>query len=95
MKVYVISSGMMYEGGSVNNVFATKELADAYFQQLVEEKRARNKEMYEWAKTHDSEYTREYAERWLEEEHTVHENGDEEYLFFGSDFISLSLWEAE
>ena len=95
MKVYVISSGMVYEGGSVNNVFVTKEWADAYFHELVEQKRKRNKEMYEWAIASDNEYTKENAHRWLEEEHTVHEDGDEEYLFFESDFISLSLWEAK
>jgi len=92
MKVYVISSGMLYEGGSVNNVFVNKEKAQEYFQQLVEDKRASNKEMYEWEMKEDSEYTRENADRWLEEEHTIHENGDEEYVFYGSNFIELRSW---
>ena len=92
MKVYVISSGMLYEGGSVKNVFVDKEKAREYFMQLVEDKRTRNKEMYEWATKQDSEYSRENAERWLEEEHTIHEDGDEEYVFYGSDFIELRSW---
>lgn len=91
MKVYVISSGMMYEGGSIKNVFVDKEKAHEYFMQLVEDKRAGNKDMYEWAKQ-DSEYTRENADKWLEEEHIVDEHGDEYYVFFGSDYIELKSW---
>lgn len=92
MKVYVISSGMVYEGGSVNNVFDNKEKAHKYFMQLVEDKRASNKEMYEWAINNESEYTRENAEKWLEEEHIVDEHSDEYYVFYGSDFIELKSW---
>lgn len=89
MKVYVISSGMLYEGGSVNNVFVNKEKAQEYLQQLVENKRASNKEMYEWAMKQDSEYTRENAEKWLNEEHTIHEDGDKDskYIHFSLRYI--------
>lgn len=88
MKVYVISSGDVYEGGQVNNVFVNKKKAHEYFQELVKDQRVHNKRMYELALKENCEY----ADDWLEEEHIVHENGDKKYKFHGSRFIDLKSW---
>lgn len=95
MKVYVISTGCIYEGGGVKNVFVNKEKAQEYFQQLVEEKRKSNSEMCEYSLNSDSEYTQNNAEKWLEEEHNITEDGLEQYVFYGGNFIAIDVWEAE
>jgi hypothetical protein len=98
MKVYVITQGCAYEGGSVSGVFITEHLAREKFNELIAEKRQRNKEMYEWEFNQDygweatEDERRERAEEWLEERTELDE--DRETFIARGDYITLSTMEA-
>lgn len=94
-KVYVVSSGCIYEGGGVDGVFIRKDLAEAKFNELVEEKREdmRTMEAYEkqcMASGHHGFHADGY---WLEEKDDSTDK--EKCIIFKSEYISMREWECE
>lgn len=95
-KVYVISSGCIYEGGGVDGVFVRKDLAEAKFNEMVEEKREHMRAMEEYEKEciesgkHRSFRADGY---WLEEKDDSTDK--EKCIIFKSEYISMREWECE
>jgi len=89
--VYVVSSGSVYEGGRVDGAFLRKDLADAKFNELVEDSREMGQSMEEYEL--DQKHPRESG-FWTEEK-LNERDGYKEIIFHGSDFISMTEWNCE
>jgi hypothetical protein len=84
-KVWVVTSGCIYEGGGVDKVFATKERALEYAKAKAEEE---NKE--EWR----AEYVSNYVDGTTVTGH-FYTTKDGKYWSDGTDYIDCSEWEVE
>ena len=99
--VFIISSGCIYEGGGVDAVLLRRDLAEAKFQALVEEKRESNRksEEYERGRILGGQ------KRWKEDGYWLQEKVEnteckalrwkETCIIFLSDYIYLREYECE
>ncbi len=90
--VYVISSGCVYEGGGVDAVFLREDLANAKFNELLEQHRESNHAMEEYELEKDNRYSE--VGEWLKEELTETED-IKHIVFHDMDYIQLRKWECE
>lgn len=91
MKVYVVETGCMYEGGTVHGVYASHDVGSIYFNKLIEEYRLRARDMYDWAVENNRDLER--CERYLEEEELISDN-DHTIVFYGADYVTLKEYEV-
>lgn len=96
MKVFTISSGCVYEGGSLDSVHIVRDKAMARFNELLEKKRERNLAMEDYEAEKQEERGRRSREvgYWLEEKTTTKENGSIDIVFHGSDYLTLTVWDC-
>lgn len=96
MKVFTISSGCVYEGGSLDSVHIVRDKAMARFNEMLEKKREGNRGMEEYAEEQrikDGGSWREVG-YWLQEETTTKEDGYIDIVFHGSDYLTLKVWDC-
>jgi hypothetical protein len=89
MKIYVITSGCVYEGGSVNAVELDRDRAYGIFDMLLSKERESNAHMEEYAKT-----KRYYVPgEWTGEEFVRRPDGSISVTFHGMDFLDLKVYD--